>query len=100
MTSREQARLIVQALGRVLTDLDAIADGALSALDPRSLSRYLDVAAKPSFEDYPAPRVNTIRFEPDEGSNAPAVSIDVIRGSDRRARVDDLLNQIQQEIEQ
>lgn len=99
MTSREQAELLVHALGRVLTDLDAIADGTLEALDPGRLSDHLDAAITPAFEDYPPPRVGTIRFAPDEGSTAPAVDIDVIRGSRRRTRVADLLHQIETEID-
>lgn len=99
MTRREQAQLLVHALGRVLTGLDTIADGALNALDPGSLSDYLDVAIKPSAEDYPAPRVGTIRFAPEEGSTAAAVDIDIMRSADRRIRVADLLQQIEAEIQ-
>jgi hypothetical protein len=41
MTPREQAQLLVQALGRVLADLEAVAVGSLEALDPATLSDYV-----------------------------------------------------------
>jgi len=94
MTPQEQAELLVHALRRVLTDLDTIADGTLDALDPRSWSDEVD-----ELEEYSAPRVGTIRFEPDEGSVAPAINIDVIRGSRRRAQVADVLRRIEEEID-
>lgn len=94
MTLREQAGLLIHAVRRVLTDLDAIADGTIDALDLGSLSDEQD-----AFVDYPAPRVGAIRFAPDEGSTAPAINIDVIRGSRRRTQVANLLRQIEIEIE-
>jgi hypothetical protein len=99
MTSQEQAELLLDALRRVLTDLDVIAEGTLNALDPDSLSDHRDTAIGSTFEDYPAPRVETIHFAPDEGSTAPAVNVDIIRSSARRARVVDLLRQIETEID-
>jgi hypothetical protein len=99
MTSREQAQLLIHALRRVLTDLDAIADGTFNSLDPGSLSGYLDVAINPALDDYPAPHIETIRFAPEEGSTAPAVDMDVMRGAHRRTRVADLLGRIETEIQ-
>lgn len=99
MTSLEQARLLVEALGRVLADLDLVALGSLEALDPATLSEYMDPDAKTGIQVFPVPRVDTISFVPDEGSTAPAVSIDVIRRSQRRRQVAGLLSEIAAEID-
>lgn len=45
------------------------------------------------------PQVGSISFVPDEGSTAPAISIDVIRASQRRAEVADILSEINAEID-
>jgi hypothetical protein len=99
MTVREQTELLIQALSKVLLELDAIADGSLDALDPASLYDYVDPTAKPGFPVSSMPGVGTISFAPDEGSTAPAVSTEVIRGSRRRARVAELFGAIEAEID-
>jgi hypothetical protein len=57
MTLREQARLLVQALNRVLADLDTVAVGSLKALDPDTLSDYVDRDLEMGF---PIPHVGSI----------------------------------------
>ena len=96
MTPREQARLLVQALGRVLADLDTVAAGSLEAL---VLPRFPITLTGTRRSSFPIPHVGTISFVPDEGSTAPAVSIDVIRSSQRRAQVAGLLSEIEAEID-
>ena len=94
MTSDEQAELLVDALRKALTELDVIAEGALEALAPASFPDYGDAGA-PAFA---VPHVGTISFAPDEGSTAPAVSIEDIRSSRRTAEVAELLVAIEAEI--
>lgn len=96
MTPQEQAQLLVQALSRVLADLDTVALGSLEALDPATLSDYVDLDPETSF---PIPPIGTISFVPDEGSTAPAVNIDVIRSSQRRTQVAGILREIEAEID-
>jgi hypothetical protein len=96
MTPQEQAQLLVQAFNRVLADIDAVAAGSLEALDPTTLSDYIDPDSETSF---PIPQVGSISFVPDEGSTAPAISIDVIRASQRRAEVASILSEIDAEID-
>lgn len=98
MPPLEQAQLLVQALGRVLADLDAVAVEALEALDPATLSDYADADFGEALPTPPAPHVGTISFLPDEGSAATAVSIDVIRSSQRRTQAAGLLSEIEAEI--
>jgi hypothetical protein len=99
MTVREQTELLVQALGKVLADLDVIANGSLEALDPASLSEYEDSAAKTGFVTTQMPHIGAISFVPDTGSSAPAISIGVIRSSQRHARVAALLGEIKAEVD-
>jgi hypothetical protein len=104
MTSSEQARLLLQAFGRVLADLDAVADGSIEALDPTTFSDYLEpegveLDMKTDFAHLPVPGVESISFVPDEGSRAPAISLDVIRGSRRRARVAEIIAALEAEID-
>jgi hypothetical protein len=96
MTLQEQAQLLVQALSRVLADLDTVAAGSLEALDPVRLSEHVDGDSEMGFA---IPHVGSISFVPDEGSAAPAVSVDVILSSQRHARVAGLLSEIQAEID-
>jgi hypothetical protein len=96
MTQQEQARLLVQALNRVLAGLDAVAVGSLKALNPETLSDHVDGDSETGF---PIPRVGSISFVPDEGSTAPAVSVDVFLSSQRHAQVAGLLNEIQAELD-
>jgi hypothetical protein len=99
MTQLEQARLLLESLRRVLADLDAVAVGSLEALDPAALSESMEPDLKANFPGLAAPYAESISFVPDEGSTAPEVSIDYIRNSQRRARVAELLNEIEIEIE-
>ncbi len=96
MTQQEQAQLLVQALNRVLADLDVVAGGSLKALNPETLSDHVDGDSEMGF---PIPHVSSISFVPDEGSTAPAVSIDVILSSQRHAQVAGLLSEIQAELD-
>jgi hypothetical protein len=96
MTPREQAQLLVQAFNRVLADLDVVAVGSLKALNPETLSDHVD---EDSARGFPIPQVDSISFVPDEGSTAPAVSIDIILSSQRHAQVAGLLSEIQAEID-
>jgi hypothetical protein len=98
MTAREQAELLVDALRKVLIELDDIASGSLEALDPTSFPGYVDGSDELKSRAFPVPRVGTISFAPDEGSTAPAVSIEVIRGSRRAAGAAELLGAIEAEI--
>jgi hypothetical protein len=99
MTPLEQAQLLLQALRRVLVDLEMVAIGCLEALDPATLSEYTDPSLKADFPGFTVPYVATISFAPDEGSTAPGISIDFIRDSQRRARVTDLLDEFEVEVE-
>lgn len=67
MTLREQARLLVQSLGRVLADLDTVAARSLEALGPATLSDHVELDSEVSYQ---IPRIGTISFVPDEGSTA------------------------------
>ena len=93
----EQVQLLIQAISKVLIDLDEIANGSMQALDPASLQDYLDEAAKADLR-FPVPVVASMSFEPEDGSRAPAVSINVLRSSRRSARVDGILRQIEAEV--
>lgn len=95
MTTQEQAQLLLRALRRVLVDLDTVAIGSLETLDPAALSGHTEPASETSF---PVPHVDTISFFPDEDSTAPAVSVDIIRSSQRRTQVAALLSEIEAEI--
>jgi hypothetical protein len=96
MTLQERAQLLVQALNRVLADLDMVAVGSLEALDPATLSDYVDLDSEAGL---PLPPIGTISFVPDDGSTAPAVNIDVIRSSQRHTQVAGLLREIEAEID-
>lgn len=68
MTLLEQAELLVQALGRVLADLDAVAVGSLEALDPATLSDHAEPEMKTIYQ---IPRIGTISFVPRRGQHRP-----------------------------
>ena len=99
MDPLEQVQLLLQALRRVLVDLEAVAVGCLDALDPATLSEYADPGSKSALTGFAVPSIATITFAPDEGSTAPGISIDFIRESQRRSRVIDVLDEIETEIE-
>jgi hypothetical protein len=99
MTRPEQARLLLESLRRVLADLDTVAVGSLEALDPATLSEYMDPDLKANFPGLTAPYTESISFAPDEGSIAPEISINYIRNSQRRTRVAELLSEIEAEID-
>jgi hypothetical protein len=98
MTALEQVNLLLQALRTVLADLDVIATGTLEALDPATLSDYIDPDSKTGL-NLVAPEVETISFVPDEGSIAPGISINFIRQSQRRTRVSEIIDQIEAAVE-
>jgi hypothetical protein len=99
MTQLEQGRLLLESLRRVLVDLDTVAVGSLDALNLARLSEDMDPDVKASFPDLTAPYAESISFAPDEGSTAPGISIDLIRNSERRTRVAELLSEIEAEID-
>jgi hypothetical protein len=99
MTPQEQAHLLLDALSRVLTELDAIAAGALEALDPATLAVYLDPEEKTRISRIRVPRVESISFTPDEGSTTPGINFNFMRDSQSRVRVTELISQIQSEID-
>jgi hypothetical protein len=98
MTPVEQVELLLQAIGKVLTNLDEIANGTMEALDPASLQDYLGETGKTDSLGLPVTPIASMSFVPEGGSTAPAVSIDVLRSSRRRARVGAILSQIEAEI--
>ena len=93
MTTLEQAELLLQALRRVLVDLDDIAVGSIGALNDRDLHRQPD--AEPGIA---VPFINGMSFAPDEGSNAPAINTDLMKIRDRRDASSEIISQIEREI--
>ncbi len=106
MTLLEQVDALIDALTRVLVDLDEVAVAAVIQLND------LPVAAPSDDDPSVAPRrgapkgrterdaegtyVSEIRFEPDEGSLAPAVTTEEMRhNTDRRISSSTLLREIQ-----
>jgi hypothetical protein len=99
MTPLEQVHLLLDALRTVLADLDVIAAGTLEALNPETLSDYIDPDSNSDIQGLIAPEVETISFEPDEGSITPRISINFIRESQRRTRVSEIISQIEAAVE-
>jgi hypothetical protein len=99
MTPQEQAHLLLDALSRVLSELDVIAAGTLEALGPATLADYLGSTQKTSAPEVRVPGVESISFTPDEGSTAPGISLNLIRESQRHVRVTQLISRIQSEID-
>jgi hypothetical protein len=101
LTDIEQIELLVQALRRVLIDLDDIATGSIDALNDREIhQRTAPVAfAEPEKLQDPAPQeVTGILFLPDEGSNAPTIDTESMRYSERHVVVSEILTRIENEI--
>lgn len=76
MTESEQVELLVQALKRVLVDLDGIAKQSIEALNDPELRDTLKspTLAETVSSQMPAPpEVSGISFAPDEGSSSPAI---------------------------
>lgn len=89
MTESEQVELLVQALRRVLVDLDEIAKQPIKALNDPDLRDTLRPPTSTETENnrMPAPpEVSGISFAPDEGSSSPAISLDAIQHTNRSIR--------------
>jgi hypothetical protein len=99
MTTLEQANLLLDALRRVIVDLDAVAVGCFDALDPDALSNDAGPDLATYARRFPVPRIENVSFSPDEGSTAPGISIDLIRKSPRGTRVAQLFAQLRAEID-
>ena len=101
MTESEQVELLVQALKRVLVDLDGIAKQSIEALNDPELRDTLKspTLAETVSSQMPAPpEVSGISFAPDEGSSSPAISLDAIQHTDRSLRISEILTLIENEI--
>jgi hypothetical protein len=89
MTVKEQVDALIEALGRVLVDIDAIADASVRQLNDEDLWAAREV-----------PPISEINFVPDEGSTTPAVTTEALRHSDQRFHIAELLRQLQHEVDQ
>jgi hypothetical protein len=101
MTEAEQVDLLIQALRRVLVDLDEIAKQSIEALNDPALRDPLHPPTLTDSESIqmPAPpEVSGIAFAPDEGSSSPAINIEATRYTEPSILISDILALIEAEI--
>lgn len=94
MTQLEQVDALLDAMMRILVDLDEVAAASVAQLNDlplttpsRDESPFADSEAPPSFRSEPdaaRTRITEIDFAPDEGSLYPPVSSELIRGDTSR----------------
>jgi hypothetical protein len=101
MTDFEQANLLIQALRRVLVDLDDVANESIETLnDP---AEQVNQHSSDSFESTNAhrpapPPITLISFAPDEGSTTPPIDTETLRNVERPARAGEILAQLEDEL--